>query len=664
MSAYHTLVAFFFLLNISCWSWAAGQERQVLTAVGTGTDTLFPATSGRGDPMQQYLVALLLSVTSFGQGKTVSTDDTVVNEILDKAMKAMGGEDKLSKIQAATWKAKGKITLADSKEYEFTSQTTTQGLDRARTELQIEHSGRQLKILAVLNGDKAFYKIGNTHLQPNVAVAHLKRAVYLAVIPVTLAPLKEQAFKVKAGGEEKVDGRPAVVLKVTCPGGSDFTISFDKESGLPVKAVGKVFTLNGPEVTEETTYGDYKDFGGIKAATRLDFKFDGKSDRKQEVTDFIVLDKVDPLAFSIPMEAAAQGQEASTIPGPETDKLLPATTGYVLFAFGGDKPDGIADGDIIAVELPTLKDTIVRPRPRQNQVDMPNIHALSGPDAEGRIAYIEDHFFVADEKMRRHLLKIIRLDGTHDTELFSRPGDAMWATSGGHGEIGSDLTLSQVGGRVAFLSGLVNVQMPSAFLHVGSVEIWDVHNKARVKPTFKALEGLAWFPDGTRMAYVKFIDPKVAAASVLQTDSFGQSFRRWNKVPAVFIRDVDAETESFLHIGWHPVVSFDGQSVLVNDNENAWKRVDVATGKSESTTWPGLWSPIASPTKDVVLSLCLPTQGASVRFTKHNSTLVGPKEMLSLKLAIVNANEFQTVVSHIDPRTKISFGQIKQKKAK
>jgi hypothetical protein len=94
---------------------------------------------------------------------------------------------------------------------------------------------------------------------------------------------------------------------------------------------------------------------------------------------------------------------------------------------------------------------------------MPTIHALSGPDAEGRIAYIEDHFFVADEKNRRHLLKTIRLDGTHATELFSRPGDAMWAKSPGHGEIGDDLALSPVGGRVAFLSGLVNTQMPGVF---------------------------------------------------------------------------------------------------------------------------------------------------------------------------------------------------------
>jgi len=217
---------------------------------------------------------------------------------------------------------------------------------------------------------------------------------------------------------------------------------------------------------------------------------------------------------------------------------------------------------------------------------------------------------------------------------------------------------------VAFLSGLVSVQMPSAALNVGSVEIWDVETRSRTKNSFKALEGLAWFPDGKRLAYVKFIDPKVAAASDLQTDFLGKSFQGWNKVPAVFMRDVDAETEAFLHVGWHPVVSVDGQSVLVSDNQNAWKRVDVVTGKSINATWPGLWMPIASPTKDVVLSLCLPTKGANLRFTEHNSLLVGPKEMLSLKLAKVNAVGFQTVVPYIDPRAYVSFGQVRQENGK
>jgi hypothetical protein len=608
--------------------------------------------------MARILVAFVVTVSISALGRTVSADDATA--ILKKAMKALGGEDNLKKIEGAIWKSKGKLRLGDHTEHDFTGQTIMQGLDRVRSEAEIEYVGQKHKMLTILNGDRALQVFGRMPLQPDDAVARLKSSLYLTLIPVTLTPLTEQRFKVSAAGAEKVGDRLAVVLKVTCPDGKDFTISFDKESGLPVKAVGTIFTLDGRQVTQETTYSDYKNFEGIKVATRLESKIDGEPSRKSDLTEFKLLDKVDPMAFSIPKEADRQ---AETIPGPESDKLLPATTGYAIFAFGSDRPGGIAAGDIIAVELPTLKDTVVRPTVAPNQVDMPTIHSLSGPDAEGRVAYIEDHFFVADEKTRRHLLKTIKLDGTNDTELFSRPGDAMWANTGaGHGDIGSDLVLSPVGGRVAFLSGLTHVQMPSAYLSAGTVEIWDVAKKTGTKTGVNSLEGLAWFPDGKRLAYVKLVEPKAAAPAEPPADSFGSSFNRWPKIPAVFVRDVEAQTESFLHIGWNPVVSFDGQSVLVSENGGGWNRVDVVTGKSASATWPGLWAPIALPAQDIVLSLCVPTKGAKVRFTEHNSALVGPKEMLSLKLAKVNGNEFQTVVPHIDPRTHVSFGQVSRKK--
>ena len=38
-------------------------------------------------------------------------------------------------------------------------------------------------------------------------------------------------------------GKPAAALKVTGPDGKDFTLYFDKESGLPVRMVAKVIGL-------------------------------------------------------------------------------------------------------------------------------------------------------------------------------------------------------------------------------------------------------------------------------------------------------------------------------------------------------------------------------------------------------------------------------------
>jgi len=362
---------------------------------------------------------------------------------------------------------------------------------------------------------------------------------------------------------------------------------------------------------------------------------------------FVGITAIFPVACT---STGAESGQAGTVPGPESNKLVRATTGFVVF----ERPYG---GGISAVELPSLRETTVIPDPPADTSDRPTIHAISGPDDQGRLAYIEDHFFVADKKDRRHLLKTAWIDGSHDTAMFTRPGDAMWATSAaGHGEIGRHIALSPTGGRVAFLSATSDVQMPGALYIAGSVEIWDVAKKTGNKTNIRAIDdGLAWFPDGKKLAYVKFVEFK-AVPPRDEADPFGQWFDKWDKLPAVYIRDVDAGTERFLHVGASPVVSSDGAKALVYDCYSNYKLVDIATGKATAAKPPG--EVFALSDHGVVLTRTSPTAGAKLRYTDNNSPLSGPKLILALKLFSLDTSEFQTVVPYIDPRLKVSFGRI------
>ena len=184
-----------------------------------------------------------------------------------------------------------------------------------------------------------------------------------------------------------------------------------------------------------------------------------------------------------------------TIDGPEARDILGRITGYVVIARG--------TSEIVALSLPTMRETVVRPEPKEETDFYPTIHAISGPDSEGRIAYIEDYFFVKNKADRKHALKTIRVDGTADTEIFSRPGDAMWAR---HGEIGKYLALAPSGGKVALLSAVKKKQMPGALLGVGTIEIWDVARRKSLAVDAMALDQpMSWFPDGMRLAYVKLV---------------------------------------------------------------------------------------------------------------------------------------------------------------
>jgi uncharacterized protein (TIGR02246 family) len=193
--------------------------------------------------------------------------------ILDKAIKALGGEEKLSKIKAATWKTKGTISFG-GQDGEASTEVTVEGLDHFRQEFDGIFGGKGLLVLA---GDKGWRKFGGeARALDKQAVADLKRTAYLTVIPITILPLKSKEFKVEPLGEEKADGKLMAGVKVTGSDGKEFRLYFDKESGLPVKHVAKVAGFMGGEVTQEMRFFD------------------------QRVTKFEVLDKVDPKKFAAP----------------------------------------------------------------------------------------------------------------------------------------------------------------------------------------------------------------------------------------------------------------------------------------------------------------------------------------------------------------------------
>src|SRR5205809_7563527 len=134
--------------------------------------------------MRQFLGAVLVAVLGAGLGTPVrAEDDKGAKAILDKAIKALGGEEKLSKVKAMTWKGKGKINFGGS-ENEFTSQTTVQGLDHFRSEFEGEFMGNKLKGVTVIAGDKGWRKIGDMEMELDKdGLATEKRTVYLTVIP-------------------------------------------------------------------------------------------------------------------------------------------------------------------------------------------------------------------------------------------------------------------------------------------------------------------------------------------------------------------------------------------------------------------------------------------------------------------------------------------------
>jgi hypothetical protein len=222
--------------------------------------------------------------------------------VIDRAVAALGGAAKLGAAKAVVWKTKGKMHRNDA-DNEFSSKVTAQGVDHFRQDFEGEFDGNPVKGVTVLAGDKAWRKFGEeTRKLEDDALASQKRNVYLQVVPEMPLLLKGEGFKVETGEEEKVGGKPAAVLKVTGPDGKEFQLFYDKESGLPVKMTATVAGRQGNEFAQETTFGNYKDFDGIKRATKIVTKRNGTKFLDAELTEFKVLDKVDPKTFAEPQD--------------------------------------------------------------------------------------------------------------------------------------------------------------------------------------------------------------------------------------------------------------------------------------------------------------------------------------------------------------------------
>jgi hypothetical protein len=227
-------------------------------------------------------------------------EDQDPKAVVDKGIKALGGEEKLGKLRVVTWKVKGKIYFGEN-ENPVATESTVDGLDHYRSKIEGKFGDNDFKGVVVVQGDKGWSKFGEEVMTLDQdRLGNEKRMVYLNVIPATLLPLKSDGFKLVALPDEKVGDKPAAVIKVTPPDKKDFTLYFDKESGLPLKVKAVVVGFDGNEFTMESSYSEFKELGGIKKATKVISTRDGDKFFDQEITEYTPLEKAPAGAFDEP----------------------------------------------------------------------------------------------------------------------------------------------------------------------------------------------------------------------------------------------------------------------------------------------------------------------------------------------------------------------------
>jgi hypothetical protein len=225
-----------------------------------------------------------------------------VKALLEKAIKASGGEEKLAKAKAMRMKSKGKFFGFSADGIDYTAETVWQYPNRVRDEITAELMGQKVVILEVVDGDKGWTSTaGNVEEMNKEALQEASENLYSNRVSM-LYPLKDKEFTLTLLGDAKVGDVEAVGMKVSSKGHRDINLYFDKKTSYLIKATSKAKDLmnEGKEVAQETFYDDYKEADGIQTPFKVTIKRDGKDYVLAEMTEVKIVDKVDDKTFAKP----------------------------------------------------------------------------------------------------------------------------------------------------------------------------------------------------------------------------------------------------------------------------------------------------------------------------------------------------------------------------
>lgn len=230
------------------------------------------------------------------------------HELLDKAIKAMGGEAKLAALKVAIFKTKGTFLFLDNTDTSYSAEWFVDG-DRYRIYLDAEIKGRAIRTSVVINGGQGWLcddQTGKASDLPQVWVTAAKDSLYSVRLLHRLPALKSKPFELTPLGEIKVGDRPAVGIKVVQKGFPEVGLYFDRQTGLPAKSEVRVREFDiqadaaGPAITYAFSFPEYKAFDGLQHFSKITLQRDGQYFTRSTMVEISPLDRLEKILFEKP----------------------------------------------------------------------------------------------------------------------------------------------------------------------------------------------------------------------------------------------------------------------------------------------------------------------------------------------------------------------------
>jgi hypothetical protein len=206
-------------------------------------------------------LAALLSLVCCGPA--VAADEP--RTLIEKAIKAQGGEEVLGRRVATQVAMKGSLHVGGTESIAFTGVIFTQPEGTVKYTLNVTFADNKIGITQVIADDKGWRKIdgaGQNQIEDldEANLDEARQTRYFDRVVSLLPLLKDKGFTLKSLGAVQVRDKPALGVQVSSKGQPDVKLFFDQTSGLLVKTAYRYKrpTTNKEELGE-LYYSDYRE---------------------------------------------------------------------------------------------------------------------------------------------------------------------------------------------------------------------------------------------------------------------------------------------------------------------------------------------------------------------------------------------------------------------
>src|SRR6266566_4205971 len=174
-----------------------------------------------------------------------------IKAVIEKAIKAHGGKEKIEKQKAVRTKSQGKLEIMGLT-LPFTQEVAANPPEQFKESMSLDVMGQKVDVVTAYSKGKAWISRNGADVPITDEIMDVLKDAAYAMKLARFAFVSDKSFELSALGEIKVENKPALGIKVASKGHKDINLFFDKESGLMVKVEKQSRDIaSGKDVLEE-----------------------------------------------------------------------------------------------------------------------------------------------------------------------------------------------------------------------------------------------------------------------------------------------------------------------------------------------------------------------------------------------------------------------------